>query len=92
MGALSSENCPAFGPLFELRDMSTRPTVWSGKGRASQREGAWLSIVREIRSPLSRKLTAQHTSQRTDKTYKYLNKNYESIVGLYYIHKEEELS
>ncbi|KZS21488.1 Uncharacterized protein APZ42_011453 [Daphnia magna] len=57
IGAFSSENCPAFGPFLDDRDLSTRPTVWSGKGKASQREEDWLSIVRDIGSPRSRRLT-----------------------------------
>jgi hypothetical protein len=56
MGDFSSENCPAFGPHLDERDLSTRPTVWSGKGKASQREEVWLSIVRDIGSPRSRRL------------------------------------
>jgi len=62
---LSSEYCPALGPLLDDRDMSTRPKVWSGKGRASQREDAWLWIVSDICSPRSRKLT--HTYTQRDK-------------------------
>ena len=60
IGDFSSENCPAFGPHLDERDLSTRPTVWSGKGKASQREEVWLSIVRDIGSPRSRRLICIH--------------------------------